>query len=225
MTEETMTIRQALGEKKLLDSRISKIMDNLVPTYTYKKDDLFLFGVPVEKYAENIKSTIQSLNDLIARREAISKAILNNNVNSTIAVNPFKNFDTILDQSQEKEYISIAAAIARKAYYKILLTKLRNMKSRNSRIIDDYGLAVDAARNKANSNLVERYASVEKSNIPKNWDELVKAEQERLAPIFCDPANSVEKLDKWIEYLENYINTIDVELSHATDQNTIMIVY
>ena len=50
MTKETMTIRQALAERKLLDAKIEKAIRTFDPVKVYATLDKYINGVPIDEY-------------------------------------------------------------------------------------------------------------------------------------------------------------------------------
>lgn len=86
MTNEKMTVHQALCELKTLDARIDKAISGTVFAYANKHSNTRVGGLPIEKYNEEIKSAYQSANDLIARRDAIKRAVVLSNATTRITV-------------------------------------------------------------------------------------------------------------------------------------------
>lgn len=227
MTTEFMTIRQALAEKHLLDNKIKKLFSSIRPVATYFKSEPYVEGLSPAEYEEQIKSKFQSLNAMIRRREAINLAILKQNTIATIEVPVFVSFDKFEDSSNgivvEKEYISLAAAINRKNYYKIILENLKSLQMKASREFKEFENRCTKARDFSNQTVNERYK--DRSNAPKDMAALVQEEYERNKPVIIDPMSATVSIDKWIDNIETYLANIDTKLSSATESNSVEVVY
>lgn len=224
MTTEIMTIRQALAEKHLLDNKIKKLFSSIRPVATYFKSEPYVEGLSPAEYEEQIKSKFQSLNAMIKRREAINLAILRQNTVATIEVPVFVSFDKFEDTATvEKEYISLAAAINRKNYYKIILENLKSLQMKASREFKEFESRCTKARDFSNQTVNERYK--DRSNAPKDMAALVQEEYERNKPVIIDPMSATISIDKWIDSIETYLANIDTKLSSATESNSVEVVY
>lgn len=86
MTEESMNIHKALCELKILDDRIHTAINTNNFVAAVNKTANQIDGVPIEQYANNIKSANQKIQDLIARRSAIKRAVVLSNATTEITV-------------------------------------------------------------------------------------------------------------------------------------------
>lgn len=116
MTNETMTVHKALCELKTLDARIKKAVESSVYVFANKHSNAKVSGLSVSDYCAEIKSAYQSATDLIARRDAIKRAVVLSNATTKVTVGG-------------KEY-TIAEAIEMKNHgiptQQTLLNKLKN---------------------------------------------------------------------------------------------------
>ena len=114
MTQEKMTIHRALSELKTMDDRIIKAIDDVTYVLAVKHSAEKIQGVPVADFKENIKSGYQKVQSLMARRDAMKRAVVLSNANTRVTVG-------------DKEY-TVAEAIEMKnhgmEYKKYLRTKL-----------------------------------------------------------------------------------------------------
>lgn len=79
MTTETMTIHRALAEINVLEDRISKLTREAVFCGAAKQSMKKLGGVTIEEYKANGQSPLDKIKDLIARLNAIKRAISESN--------------------------------------------------------------------------------------------------------------------------------------------------
>lgn len=226
MTKETMTIRQALAERKLLDAKIEKAIRTFDPVKVYATLDKYINGIPIDEYEKSLPEKAQSINALIKRREAINKAIFDSNAVAKITVAKFIEFESLNPEVKTKtntEEISIAIAINRKSYYKQMLTWLKALKQRIDMNVNSFTQATKQNREISQNILEQRFK--DKQNVPKDWDALLNNQIKLNEPVLSDPLNMKENADKYIEAIEDYISTIDVKLSSATEVNKITINY
>ena len=79
MTTETMTIHRALAEINVLEDRISKLTREAVFCGAAKQSMKKLGGVTIEEYKANGQSSLDKIKDVIARLNAIKRAISESN--------------------------------------------------------------------------------------------------------------------------------------------------
>ena len=223
MTTETMTLRQALAEKKLLDNKIKKLSETLIPVEVYYTSEPYIKGLTPEQTEENIVASFQSLNDMIRRREAINLAILNQNATAVIEVPKFVTFEKVADKEAETEFISLAAAINRKNYYKTLLDICKKIQKTASVRFSDFDAAYKKAKAFSQQVIDDRYK--DKANAPKDINALIDVEFERNKPVMINPLDAANSSVKWIDAIETYLSNIDTKLSSATEVYSITINY
>ena len=86
MTTETMTIHRALAELKVLDERIEKLIREAKFCAAAKKSMKKLDGVDIEEYKSNAQAALNKINDLIARQNALKRAISDSNAKTYVTV-------------------------------------------------------------------------------------------------------------------------------------------
>ena len=86
MTTETMNIHQALVELKTLDKRIEAAINDSEWVIANKHSNTKISGVDLKDYAESIKSRHQKVTSLIARAEAIKRAVVNSNAVTKVLI-------------------------------------------------------------------------------------------------------------------------------------------
>ena len=86
MTVEKMTVHKALAELKTMDARINKAIRETTYVLAVKHSAEKINGTPVTDFKNQIKSGYQKVNDLMARRDAMKRAIVLSNATTKIKV-------------------------------------------------------------------------------------------------------------------------------------------
>lgn len=223
MNTETMNIRAGLKERKLLDERIEKTVRELTLAKAYCKDDPMIGLLTPEEYEQKIKSDFQSLQDMISRREAINKGLLEINAATKIKVPKFVSFQNMNDG--EEEEISLATAIARKTYYKETLSK--TVKSLSNSLVMNMR-EIEEVKQRANEKIREAISSRfnNQTNFSQSvFDEHVKQQQAKFEVVLINPLDITNTLTTVNTAIEDYIQNIDNKLSAATETTEFTITY
>lgn len=85
-TKETMTIHKALAELKTMDSRIEKAIRDATYVLAVKHSAEKINGVTIADFKDRMKSGYQKVNDLMARRDAMKRAIVLSNATTKVKV-------------------------------------------------------------------------------------------------------------------------------------------
>lgn len=199
MTTETMTIHKALCELKTIDARISKEINSGPFVVANKHSNTKISGVDVSEFCEQIKSRMQSVNDMIKRRNAIKCAVVQSNAVTTVTV-------------AGKEY-TVAVAIDMKnngmQYLKYWLQKMTT----------DYNKAQREA-NAANGDILEQRADDYIKTMYGNTDMKNASEEAKKSRAEFIAAQTYELVDPIkivasMEEIENHINQFMVEIDSA----------
>ena len=86
MTKETMTVHKALVELKVIDSRISKAIQEGTYVLANKHSNEKIKGVTVNEYKEQMRASHNKVADLINRRNAIKRAVVLSNAVTKVTV-------------------------------------------------------------------------------------------------------------------------------------------
>ena len=86
MTHEQMTVHKALAELKTIDSRLTKAMSDVTYVMAVKHSVQKINGVTVDTFKEKMKSGYQKVTDLIARRDAMKRAVVLSNATTTVKI-------------------------------------------------------------------------------------------------------------------------------------------
>lgn len=199
MTTEKMSIHQALVELKTLDKRIESAIREGEWVVANKHSNGKIGGVDLKDFVEDVKARHQKVTSLIARAEAIKRAVVNSNAVTKVTI-------------AGKEY-TVAEAIEMKNNG---IDRLRTLVQRLS---SDYTMA-KATADRANGAELERRADDYVRTMIGNTD--VKGmtdEVKRLRDEFIK-AQTMELVDpigvlKQIEQLNEQINAFEVNVDSA----------
>ena len=90
MTQERMTVHKALAELKLLDNRIYSAINGGTYCVANKHSNEKIKGVSVEEYKKVMQGNYDKAHDLIARRNAIKRAVVLSNATTKVTINGFE---------------------------------------------------------------------------------------------------------------------------------------
>ena len=85
-TNETLTVHKALAELKLIDNRIIKAIGEGTYCVANKRVNDKIRGIPVSEYKNIMKGYYDKVNDLMARRKAIKKAVVLSNAKTKVKI-------------------------------------------------------------------------------------------------------------------------------------------
>lgn len=85
-TKEQMTIHKALAELKVIDSRINNAIRSGTFVVANKHSNDKIHGLTINEFKNSMKSDFQKVSDLIARRNAIKKAVVASNAVTKVKV-------------------------------------------------------------------------------------------------------------------------------------------
>lgn len=85
-TKETMTVHKALAELKLLDDRIKKTIEGGTYCAAIRHSNDKIHGIPVADFMKNAQSSFNKATDLICRRKAIKRAVVNSNATARVKI-------------------------------------------------------------------------------------------------------------------------------------------
>lgn len=191
----TLSVAGALVELKLLDKRIQKAMQTGLFVY-FKQGNEVLGGYKSEdEVSTKIKSSHQSVRDLIDRRNKIKAAIVVSNATTKVTVGDYE--------------MTVAEAIERKTsiqYDKNLLSYYRTQLANTLRTIDNHNADLE---NRADL-MVQQYLGNDKSKA-------TEAQTIREGFVTSKQAKLIDAIDikKQIEVLEDEIDTFESEVDLA----------
>lgn len=225
MSEE-MTIRKANHDRKIVDKKIAELSIDISRGSKafiglYKKDRPAIGTYSVEEFETEATATWQKLNDLIAYREQLNRAVMNGNATTMVTVPVFKNL--VFSGEEETEQISLAAAIARKNYYKtVLLQLVVNIRNSSDRIERSF----ESTQKRLNDDLrntINREFGAESNQSVKARLEYEEAIKPQFTLVASDPLKITKKLEVAAEAITDYIGNIDSIISNATETTMVTV--
>lgn len=199
MTTEKMTVHKALVELKTMESRINKATNAIPFVVANKHANNKINGITVSDYCEQMKSGYQKAQDLIARRNAIKRAVVLSNATTKVVVSGV-------------EY-TVAEAIEMKnhgiGYLQALLTKINSDYVRAQREANvNNG---DALESRADEYIRSLYGNTDMKNAT---EEVKKVRADFVAAQTFELVDPI-KVKAEIERLEQVINDFTVDVDAA----------
>lgn len=210
MTVETMSIQRGLSELKLLDKRIKNAMvgAKLVavrigekPVTGYKDD---------EEFQTLASSKLDSIVDLIKRRDAIKGAIVVANATTQVKVG--------------SETMTIATAIERKDSIAYLVDLLNLLRSQYASMLSDFQRKDDSFKANLDKHLETLYGKEGKAKGLENREAL-KPFMDLNEPHFVDPLNLKKVIDELQEQITTFEAECDLCLSEINVKTEITVEY
>lgn len=213
MITEKMSIHQALVELKTLDKRIESAIREGEWVVANKHSNGKIGGIDLKDFVEEVKARHQKVTSLIARAEAIKRAVVNSNAVTKVTV-------------AGKEY-TVAEAIDMKNH------GIGRLRSLLLRLNHDY-TAAKAAADRANGSELERRADDYVRTMIGNTDvkgmtdevkrlrdEFIKAQTMELV----DPIGVLKQIEQLNEQITAFEVNVDSALSVSNALTTIEISY
>lgn len=200
MTTEKMTIHEALAELKVIGKRISKELASTTFVTANKHSNTKIDGKTIPAYKDDVKAQYQKIIDLINRRKAIKRAVVNSNATTKIVINDME--------------MSVAEAIEYKdtgiEYERDLLSKLTsqyniclmNIRSNNG----------DNLENKANDYVQKLFGNDKANGVDSNTIETTK--KSFIESNTFDMIDSIN-INKTIEELKDRIDKFETKVDSA----------
>lgn len=213
MNKETMNVHQALAELKMMDKRIEKAVQTPDWVVTNKHSNNKIDGVAVGEYVANVKAQYQKALDLIRRRDAIKRAVVNSNAVTKVLIGGV-------------EY-TVAEAIDKKNHG----TQFLSMLAR--RLAHDHTNAKLIADRENGSRLEDRADVFVKSLIgntdTKGMTEEIKARREDFIAAqtmdIIDPIGALKEVERLEEEVSSFLTNVDAALSVSNAITEIVVEY
>ena len=217
MNKEQMTIHKALAELKVIDSRIDKAINAGVYVCANKHSNEKIQGVTVNDYKERMRASHQKVTDLIARRNAIKRAVVLSNAVTKVTVGSQEY--TVAEAIEMKNH-----GMEFKARYANVLNFQNNLANseinKNSgeaieKKAEQYVLAVIQAQPKDAKMAVDSEAmqALRKDYIKNNTYDLI------------DPLNVTKLIEQLVAEVDEFNTEIDAALSVSNALTVIDIEY
>lgn len=213
MTTETMNVHQALAELKMMDKRIEKAIQTPEWVITNKHSNTKIEGVSVAEWTAEVKAKYQKVLDLIHRRDAIKRAIVNSNAVTKVLI-------------AGEEY-TVAEAIDKKNHGCTFLSMLAR------RLAHDHAQAKTIADRENGSRLEDRADVFVKSLIgntdTKGMTEEITARREDFIAAqtldIVDPVCAVKEMDRLEHEVTEFLTNVDAALSVSNAVTNITVEY
>lgn len=211
MAKEEISITRALKEVKLLDARINKAAQELVPVDLKQKklgDVTVKSKQTIADFSRDAKSKYESFWGLIDRKNKIKAAISAVNSKAKVKIG--------------KERLTIAEAIERKRNIQALELFLNNMK-RHKMAIDR-----DVENNRASidsqiETFMAQSVGKDRRNDKEDYDKISKPILDANLFKVVDPLNVQQKIKELETQIENFTSEIDIVLSEVNSKTNITI--
>ena len=203
MTTEKMTVHKALAELKTMDDRIMKSIRDNTYVLAVKHSAEKINGMTVANFKEKMRSGSQKATDLIARRDAMKRAVVLSNATTKVKVgeNEYTVAEAIEMKNHGMEFRSALLRQMNSAYVTAQNELNRNSGETLEKKAEQYVLAVIAAQPKDSKMSVDSEAmkALRKTYIENNTYDLI------------DPLD----VAKIMETLDAEINEFNAEVDAA----------
>lgn len=198
-TSEKMTIHKALCELKIIGDRIYKEQNSMPFVFVNEQTNKKVQGINLPEYIKLIESAHQSTVDLIARRDAIKRAVVLSNATTTVVVGG-------------KQY-TVAEAIEMKnhglEFYKKLLQKMVfEMRNAKTNAENANGKNLEA---RADGYIRNLYGATDMKSLTQEATE----EREKFIKQHTSELVDPLKLDTKIAELEKFIYEFSIDVDAA----------
>ena len=207
MEKQSMTIHRALSELKVIDKRISKNIQSLVPIGAVRKDGLVNNYYNQRDFEDNAKSEFQSVKDLIKRKESIKSAIVKSNSETTVTVGG--KTMTVSDAITMKSSIALREELLRK-----LKSSFAEVKS----TVDEVNERVEANAMRLAENALGK-DNVKTSD--KEAESIINTYKASNSVSVVDPLKIDDLIKALSEEVENFQGEVDAVLSESNAITTI----
>lgn len=222
---ETMTLRKAIAQRKLLDKQIKKIMDDTKFICVHLVNEEIIDGQSVKTWKETTSSTWQSLNDKIIRRNALDSAIVIANATHKVKVPKFASLEPDDKTGSEMEEITYASAIGRKKYFTEVIDKIISNLNKQIRMGNgEYDMRTRDSRRYVDNRLEQEFKNTTNASSKQREEREAKLLRDNTV-VLEDPVSLAPKIKKIQEKIENYLETIDSILGRETELTEIVIEY
>lgn len=203
MTIEKMTVHKALAELKTMDDRIMKSIRDNTYVLAVKHSAEKINGMTIQNFKEKMRSGYQKSTDLIARRDAMKRAVVLSNATTKVKVgdNEYTVAEAIEMKNHGMEFRSALLRQMNSAYVSAQGELNRNSGEPLEKKAEQYVLAVIAAQPKDSKMTVDSEAmkTLRKTYIENNTYDLI------------DPLD----VAKIMEALDAEINEFNAEVDAA----------
>ena len=204
MTKYTMTVHEGLAELKILAARIEKELSSNVFVTTNKHANTKIDGITIKDYSEKMKSSMQKVEDLIKRRNAIKRAITKSNAVTEVTLTKDNGETVTMTVAELIEYKNVGILFTER-FANVLAQQYNNATrviSKNndslSDLADRYVTGLFGNKEGISADVVE---NTRNSYIEANTYDLI------------DPNSVLDKVNAMKEELDFFNTRVDAALS------------
>ena len=205
MTNEKMTVHKALAELKIIDDRINNAIVSGTYVIANKHSNTKIHGMTIDDFKTSMKADFQKVSDLIARRNAIKRAVVASN--AVTKVNVGDNEYTVAEAIEMKNH-GMEFKNTLKMYIERQYTNAKNEFDKNSgdsleRRAENYVLSVIQAQPKDSKMAVDSDAmkNLRAQYIKDNTYDII------------DPIGVKDVIEKLDNEISGFITEVDAALS------------
>lgn len=214
MTNEKMTIHRALAELKVLEDRIESEINDANFCTAAKHSETKLNGMSIEQYKAVGAAAFQKIKDLIKRRDAIKRAVIDSNSRTEVEIGG--------------ETYTVAMAISMKQHgldmYDLLYKQMLRQHSYAVGMIERKNADLEI---NADAMLKQTFGQqAEKSGM--NADTIPKFREAYMAPLRYELFDCIDikaKIDELHDWIDKFSADVDAALSASNAVTTIEISY
>lgn len=213
MTTETMNVHQALAELKMMDKRINAAITEPDWVITNKHSNTKIAGVEAAEWIVDTKSKYQKARDLIRRRDAIKRAVVNSNAVTKVVVAgvEYTVAEAIDRKNKGVEPLKLlVSAMSRDHLTAKRTADLANGESLLRRADDHVKIMV------GNSDM--KGATTEAQRVHKEFIEAQTTD-------IIDPIGVLAEVEKLNEEINSFLMNVDAALSVSNSLTTITVEY
>ena len=204
MQKYTMTVHEGLAELKILAARIEKELSQNVYVNTTKHSNTKIDGMTIADYSKAMASAMQKVEDLIARRNAIKRAITKSNATTEVTINK-ENGDVVkMTVAELIEYRNVGIEFVNRLantlsqQYKVCTNTIKKTNDSLTEMADRYVTGLFGSKEGVQNDVIE---AARKSYIEANTVDLL------------DPNKVQEKITALREEYDFFNTKVDAALS------------
>ena len=204
MQKYTMTVHEGLAELKILAARIEKELSQSVYVNTTKHSNTKIDGMTIADYSKAMASAMQKVEDLIARRNAIKRAITKSNATTEVTINK-ENGDVVkMTVAELIEYRNVGIEFVNRLantlsqQYKVCTNTIKKTNDSLTEMADRYVTGLFGSKEGVQNDVIE---AARKSYIEANTVDLL------------DPNKVQEKITALREEYDFFNTKVDAALS------------
>lgn len=205
MTTEKMTVHKALAELKVIDSRIENAIKDATFVVANKHSNEKIAGVPIGEYKTTIKAAYQKVNDLINRRNAMKRAVVLSNAQTTVQIgsDSYTVAEAIEMKNHGMEHMKTLLQALTRQYHSTQNVLTLNSGDALEKKAENYVLSVIQAQPKDSKMSVDSEAmkSLRKTYIENNTYDLI------------DPIDIAKKMEELTDQITQFETEVDAALS------------